>query len=313
MIAVIAGGVGAARFLRGLVEVVDPNEITAVVNVADDFRLHGLRICPDIDTVRSTLADDIGPLGWGRAGESWTAMAELKALGAQAPPGSLATDWFSLGDRDLAVHLYRTQRLSEGASLARVTAELSRAARVAVNLLPVTETPVSTKVTLEGGDEIDFQEYFVGLRHSVPIRSVRFDRIEEAKPGDGVLDALTRADTVVIAPSNPFVSIAPVLGVEGVAEALRARREFVVAVSPIIGGKAVKGPADRMFSELGGEPGVAGVASLWSEYASRLVIDTVDWGDAGLVEGTGMQAVVTETLMTDTMAAAALARVVIGS
>ena len=311
MITVLAGGVGAARFLRGLVEVVNPAEITAIINVADDFVIHGLYVCPDLDTVRSTLVDDVGPNGWGRAEETWNVMNELRVLGAGAPNQSRATDWFSLGDRDLAIHLYRTQRKHEGATLASITNELCDMTGVRSQLLPVSNDSISTRLTLRSGVEVDFQEYFVARRHSVAVKEIRFDGIESAKPADGVIEAITSADKVVIAPSNPLVSIAPVVDVNGVADALRARRDSVVAVSPIVGGRALKGPADRMLEELGFEPSVAGIAELWSGFAATLVVDDADAELADDVEARGMRCLTRPTVMGTTSDAAALAAAVI--
>lgn len=308
MITVLAGGVGAARFLRGLVEVVDPSGVTAIVNTADDFALHGLMICPDLDTVRYTLSDDVGEFGWGRADESWRTMNELRHLATYAPRGSRATDWFRLGDRDLSVHLYRTQRLTEGASLATVTAELDEAAGVEIRTLPMTEDPVATLVTLASGETIDFQEYFVARQHSVAISGVAFAGTEQAKATAGVFDAIENAERVIIAPSNPIVSIDPIFAIDGVAAALRARRDSVIAISPIVGGRTLKGPADRMLVELGHEASATSVARLWSPYAATLVIDTVDSELASNIEGEGMRAVVTSTVMHDIEAASALAQ-----
>ena len=204
-VAVLAGGVGAARFLSGLLRVCRPTDVTAVVNVGDDFTLHGLHISPDLDTVTYTLAGQINPeTGWGRAGETWRVLTELGRLGGQ--------DWFKLGDLDLALHLFRTQRRSEGASLSQVTGEIAASFGLELTLLPVSDDPIATRITPaepDGATEIDFQEYFVAHRHGIAVRSVRFAGIEGAKPAPGVLDALSSAGTVVVAPSNPFVSIGP--------------------------------------------------------------------------------------------------------
>lgn len=294
---VLAGGVGAARFLTALVETRrDPtSRITAITNVGDDFRLHGLAISPDIDTITYTLAGLINPeTGWGRADETWGVLDELKRLGGES--------WFALGDRDLALHLYRTQRLADGATLSEVTAELTTKLDVGINILPVTDDPLRTKLRLAEGDRagelIDFQDYFVARRHDVAISEVVFEGVEEAQPAPGVIDAITDARGIVIAPSNPFVSIGPLLAVPGVADALRRRRMASVAVSPIIGGEAVKGPAARMMAELGHEPSVVGIAKMYAEFARVLYIDTADEHLADAVEATGIMAGVTDTLMT---------------
>jgi len=304
VITALAGGVGAARLLRGMVEVVAPGDITAVVNVGDDTDLHGLHICPDLDTVLYTLADAINPeTGWGLAGETWRVMESLQKLGG--------VTWFNLGDQDLATHCYRTQRLAEGASLGTVTAELAERFGVGVRLLPVTDDPLRTRLLLAGGDEVAFQEYFVKLRHEVAVREVRFAGAGDARPGPGVLEAIAAADTVVVCPSNPVVSIDPVVAVPGLAGALAARREQVVAVSPIVAGAALKGPADRLLVEMGFESSVVGVARWYAPWVSTLVIDEADAALAPSVEAEGVRCVVAPTIMSDVLRAAALAQVVL--
>ena len=317
MITVIAGGVGAARMLRALLEVVDGSEVTAIVNVGDDLVLNGLHISPDLDTVTYTLAGAINPdTGWGLSDESWQARAMLEQYGGAS--------WFGLGDRDLGTHLYRTQRLAEGADLATVTGEIARAWGLSVTVLPATCDVLRTMVTLAeddvdlssaeplpAGSEIGFQEYFVQRQHSVPVSAVRFDGAERTSPAPGVLEAIADADVVIIAPSNPLVSIAPVLAVPGIREALIARRETVVAVSPIVAGAALKGPADRMLSELGHEASVVGVARLCRDFAATLVIDTLDSTRAVEVEEQGMRCVVTETIMSRPGVSESLARIVL--
>jgi LPPG:FO 2-phospho-L-lactate transferase len=306
-ITVLAGGVGAARMLRGIVAVTDPSTVTAVVNTGDDLVLHGLEISPDLDTITYTLAGAISATqGWGLEGETWNAMGMLgERYGGQT--------WFGLGDKDLATHLYRTQRRREGASLSAVTAEIVAAWSLGgLRLLPMSDDVVSTRITLAGnGEEIGFQEYFVGQRHSVAVSSVRFEGVEAARPAPGVVEALESADRIVIAPSNPIVSIGPILAVAGVAQALRSRRDDVVAVSPIIAGAALKGPADRLLTELGHESSVVGVARLYASFCSTLVIDTADADLAGAVEAEGVRAVVAPTIMKGPDEAAALAKVVL--
>ncbi len=304
MITALAGGVGAARLLRGLVRVVAPTDVTAVVNTADDTELHGLHISPDLDTVTYTLAgmnDD--ERGWGLAGETWTVMENLERLGGET--------WFRLGDRDLATHLYRTQRLAEGATLSQVTSEITGALGVSVGLLPMSDDPVRTRLTLLDGPEVSFQEYFVGRRHAVAVKSVRFAGAESATAAPGVLTAIADAEVVVVCPSNPIVSIGPVLAVPGVTEALAGRRPEVVAVSPIIAGAALKGPADRLLAELGHEATVVGVARLYSDIVGTLVIDEADSALAGAVEACGVRCVVAPTVMHTPDHAAALASVLL--
>ena len=278
MLVALCGGVGAARMLSGLVHVVDPGDITALVNVGDDMELHGLHISPDIDTVTYTLAGlDNRETGWGLTGETWNVLAELTSIGGE--------DWFALGDRDLATHLFRTGRLAAGETLGTVTATLAARRGVAVRLLPVTNDALRTRVTLAqpsalgpAGTEVSFQDYFVRLHHEVAVRGVRFDGADSARPAPGVLEALEAAETVVVCPSNPIVSIGPLLAVPGVREAVTARREQVVAVSPIVAGAALKGPADRLMAELGPSRRLSGspVSTLlgWAPWSLTLLTRT---------------------------------------
>jgi len=308
-VAVLAGGVGAARLLTGMVRAVPPAEVTAIVNVGDDTVLHGLSISPDLDTVVYTVAAAIDPeRGWGLRDESWQAMATLERYGGLT--------WFGLGDRDLGTHLYRTGRLASGATLSEVTGEIARAWGLELSVLPVSDDPVRTLLTLASGDEagteVAFQDYFVRMQHSVAVSSVRISGAASAAPAPGVLAALASADAVVVAPSNPIVSIGPVMAVPGVLEAVTARRSSVVAVSPLVGGKALKGPADRLMRELGHEDSVVGVARLYAPYVGTLVIDVADAGLAREVEAEGLRCVVTDTIMRDPAAAADLCKVALG-
>ena len=301
MITVLAGGVGAARYLAGQLLVTPAGDVTAVVNVADDVELHGLHVSPDIDTVIYTLSGAIDTdRGWGLADETWNALGELRALGLDA--------WFNLGDRDIGTHLFRTTLLREGLSLSYVTARLASARGLGCRVLPVSDQPIETRVTLASGEEVGFQEYFVRLAHGVAIAGVRFAGVDEARAAPGVLDAVAAADVVVIAPSNPVVSIGPVLAVRGVTEALAARRERNVAVSPIVAGAALKGPADRMLRELGEESSAVGVARRYREVIATLVIDEADADLASAVAATGVRPVVAPTVMSSPEAAAELAR-----
>jgi LPPG:FO 2-phospho-L-lactate transferase len=307
-ITVLCGGVGAARFLTGAVQVVDPGRITAVVNTADDVTINGLSVSPDLDTVMYTLAGAIDPdRGWGLGGETWNAMAALERFAAVRPERSdAAVTWFRLGDRDIATHLYRTVRRSEGATLTDVTDELRRAWEVGVRLLPMTDGTVATRIVLADGAEIAFQDYFVRLRHDIEIAGVRID-VGDAVATSAAIEAIRDADLVVVAPSNPLVSIQPLRALPGVDEELAARRERVVAVSPIVGGHALKGPAERMLRELGHESTVVGVARLYAPIASMLVIDPVDAHLAGAVSRTGVRPIVTASVMSTVATAAALA------
>lgn len=324
MITVLAGGVGAARYLAGQLRVSEPAEVTAVINVADDIELHGLHVSPDIDTVLYTLSGVGDPeRGWGLADETWNAMAELRALGGDA--------WFSLGDRDIGTHLLRTTLLRQGRSLSEATAWLAAARGLRCRLLPVSDDRIETRVTLaapaqaapgspggpaaryRSGDEIGFQEYFVRLAHDVAIASIRFCGVEEARPAPGVTEALRDADTVVVAPSNPVVSIAPVLAVPGVSETLARRRERNVAVSPIVAGAALKGPADRMLRELGEDASVVGVARRYRDVVAALVIDEADAALAGAVAQAGVRPVVASTVMSSPRAADRLAETTVAA
>ncbi|MEY2444684.1 MAG: 2-phospho-L-lactate transferase [Ilumatobacteraceae bacterium] len=313
MIAVLCGGVGAARFLTALAHVVEPSNTVGIVNTGDDTVLHGLRISPDLDTVTYTLAEAIDrDRGWGLSNESWRAMEALQRYAAARPDGSSAAPtWFNLGDQDLATHFYRTARLAEGATLTDVTAEICAAWGVAQRLVPMSDGRVSTVVTLASGEDVSFQEYFVKLRHGVPVQGVRFDGADTARLTAGLDDVLTAAECVLLAPSNPIVSIGPIRALDGVDALLEARRSSVVAISPIVGGAALKGPADRMMSELGHEPSVVGVARLYAPIAGTLVIDPADAHLAGAVQAQGMRAVVTPSVMSTPEIGAELARVVL--
>ncbi len=306
MIAVISGGVGAARLLSGLIQVVDPMEITAIGNVGDDIELHGLHVSPDLDTITYTLAGAINPdTGWGLAGESWQAMGSLTRYGGNT--------WFNLGDRDLGTHLFRSQRLAEGATLSEVTGEITSAWELDVTLLPATNDRLRTMITVADEGEIGFQEYFVRRQHAVPVTAIRFDGADSSDAAPGVLEAIRSAELVVIAPSNPLVSIDPVLAVPGLREAVTARRDRTVAISPIIAGAALKGPADRLMRELGHSPTVVGVSELYAELASTLVVDEADAALSEAVEAAGQRCVVAPTIMSDQAAAKALGETVVGA
>ncbi len=312
MILVLAGGVGAARFLAGLIQAVDPSEVVTVVNTGDDTELHGLSISPDIDTVTYTLAQAIDPeRGWGLRDETWRAMGALERFETVRPDGSSAAPrWFNLGDTDLATHFYRTARLREGATLAEVTDEVRRAFGLSLSIVPMSNESVRTMVHLEDG-AVSFQEYFVKLRHSVPVTGVEFVGADSATFIDPQI--IAAASTIVIAPSNPIVSIGPIRALSGVEDALRARRDDVVAVSPIVAGAALKGPADRMLVELGHEPTVVGVARMYAPIAATLIIDEQDAHLADAVEREGIRCVVTDTIMSKPGVAATLARITVQS
>jgi len=306
MICVISGGVGAARFLRGAQHAIAHNKLVTIVNTGDDTVMHGLSISPDLDTVTYTVSESIDPeRGWGLANETFVTMENLVRFADVRPAHSLAGEsWFGLGNRDLATHFYRTTRLAEGATLAEVTAEITQAFGIGFRVVPMTNERVSTMVTLVDGSEISFQEYFVKLRHSVAIRSVRFAGVSEASALG--LNDMSSADAVIIAPSNPIVSIGPMRALKNFDATLTARRDTVVAISPIVAGAALKGPADRMMSEMGHEPSVVGVARLYAPIASTLVIDTADEHLISAVEREGMRCIATNTIMKTAEISAAL-------
>ena len=312
-VTVVSGGVGAARFLNGLLDAIDPAKVTAVVNTGDDTQLHGLSISPDLDTITYTLADATDPeRGWGLRNETWTAMGALERFEAVRPEGSAAaTRWFNLGDQDLATHFYRTARLAEGASLTEVTSEIVAAWGLGLRLLPMTDERRATVVTTTTEGDVSFQDYFVRLRHSVPVTDVRFEGT--ARLSDTARHALISAETVVIAPSNPLVSIGPIRSLDGTDDILNARRNSVVAVSPIVSGAALKGPAARMMTELGHEASVVGVARLYASIASVLIVDPADADLADAVVAEGMRCIVTPSIMSTPEIARTLADVTLAA
>ncbi len=304
MITVLCGGVGAAKMLTGLRMVAPDHELLGIVNTGDDLWMHGLRICPDLDTITYTLAGlNNTETGWGLAGESWRVMGELDALGGDA--------WFSLGDRDLALHLYRTQRLNNGDSLSSITADVLAHFGVGLRLLPVSEDPIATRFSTREHGWMSFQEYFVKFHHDVVVDALAFDGALEARPTAGVLDAIRDAERIVISPSNPLISIGPMVAIDALRSALIARRDDVVVVSPLVGNKALKGPADRLLDELGFSASASGVARFYREIAGTLVIDEHDAHDAPSVAAESMRCVVAPTIMADPETSEALAKVVL--
>lgn len=300
----LAGGVGAARFLRGLLQVVEPESVTVIGNTGDDDEFHGLAVAPDLDTVVYTLAGAVNPdTGWGLAGDTFACLDALDRYGAPT--------WFRLGDRDLATHLYRTRRRAEGAGLSTITAEIADAWDVPIRLLPMSDDPVRTRIVVDEGDgphELRMQEWFVARRAEPPVRAVRFDGADRARPAPGVLEAIEAADAIVICPSNPVISIGPILAVPGVRRALTRRRDRVVAVSPIVAGAPVRGPADRLMGPLGIEISCVGVAAAYRDFCGTLVVDATDRDRAPSVGTLGVRPVVADTLMRDAAVAAELAR-----
>jgi LPPG:FO 2-phospho-L-lactate transferase len=301
-VVVLSGGVGGARFVRGVVDVADPATVTVIGNVGDDLEVLGMDVSPDLDSIVYALAGlNDEQRGWGRAGETWNALATVAELGGEA--------WFQLGDRDLGLHLVRTQARRAGIPLSTVTARITSALGVATRLLPATDDRLRTWIATDAG-EFTFQEWFVARGHLDEVDGVRFDGAAAAAPAPGVVEAIAAADLLVIAPSNPYVSIAPILAVAAIRSALEARRVPCVAVSPLIGGRAVKGPADRMLARLAGGTSPRHVAGCYAGLVDALVVDEADADD---LDGLGdVRAVVTRTLMSGPAARRRLAEVVLG-
>jgi LPPG:FO 2-phospho-L-lactate transferase len=289
--AVLSGGVGGARFLRGLVDAIDPAGVTAIVNVGDDLEVLGLSVSPDLDSVLyalAGLADE--ERGWGRADETWNALDAAAALGGE--------DWFRLGDRDIGLHLVRTAALRSGVPLSTVSARLAASVGIEATLLPATDDRLRTRLETPSGSFL-FQEWFVARGHRDPVDRLRFEGAADARPAPGVLEALHEADVILIAPSNPYVSIGPILAVERIRSALERRRVPAIAVSPLIGGQAIKGPAAAMLRRLEGGTTAAHVARCYPGLIDALVLDEADAADADAVVEQGVRPVVARTLMTD--------------
>ncbi len=287
----LAGGVGGAKLAQGLALALPAGALTVIVNTADDFDLFGLRICPDIDTVLYTLAGIANPAtGWGIAGDTFHTLQAIARLGRET--------WFLLGDQDFATHIVRTERLRQGATLTEVTQELATALGVPAQVLPMSDDEVATVVETPAGS-LAFQDYFVRRRQRDEVRGIVLRGIENARPNPAALEAIAHAELLIICPSNPLVSIGPILALDGMREALRASSAPLVAVSPIIGGKAVKGPADRMLAGLGHESSAAGVAALYQDLLDGFVIDVEDAGQAERIRATGPRVLVTQTVMGD--------------
>jgi LPPG:FO 2-phospho-L-lactate transferase len=310
MLVALAGGVGAARFLRGLVRVVAPDDVVVVGNTGDDEIFFGLHVSPDLDTVTYTLGGTVGAAGWGMAGDTFRALEALARYGEPT--------WFRLGDADLATHMYRTTRLGGGATLSEVTAEIAMAFGLKSRLLPMSDDRISTRIEIGGQPDVPpatmaMQEWFVRERTEPPVRAVRFEGATSAHPGPGVLEAIADADAVLLCPSNPVISIGPILAIPGLREAVAARRNRVVGVSPIIHGAPVRGPADRLMAAVGLEVSCAGVASAYADICGTLLVDTSDAARMRDVEAHGVRAVIAPILMRDAEGAERLARTVLES
>jgi LPPG:FO 2-phospho-L-lactate transferase len=289
-ITALAGGVGASKLLLGLYDVLpDPSALTAIVNTGDDITLHGLKISPDLDIVTYTLAGLIDPKkGWGFRGETFHLLKRLAVFSR--------VNWFNLGDRDLATHIHRTALLAEGKTLTDAAESIRTALGVKSRILPMANEPAPTIIQTDEGD-LHFQEYLVERRAEPIVRGIRFEGVEKSQPAPGVLEAIREAESLIICPSNPLISIGPILAVPGIREALRARRANVVGICPIVAGKSLKGPSDKMLAQLGHEPSAQGVAKLYADFTATFVIDPADESQANAIRAMGMNVVVVPTVM----------------
>ena len=305
MITVLAGGVGASRFLQGLVQVMDPAEITVISNTGDDVEMFGLHVSPDTDIVIYALAGAVNPeTGWGLAGDTFTVIDQLQRFGYER--------WFNLGDKDLAMAMHRTRLMREGVPMHKIVAGLVRDWGLNLTVLPMSNEPIAT--TIFGPDgEVPFQDYMVRLRTDLEVKRIAFAGVESARPAPGVLEALRESEAVILAPSNPFVSIGPILAVPGLRAALESTRARRIAISPIIAGNVVKGPAAKMMLSLGHEVSVVGIAAVYRGLIDVMVIDDQDRDLAPRVRALGMECVVTETMMTSDARKADLARDVLAA
>jgi LPPG:FO 2-phospho-L-lactate transferase len=288
-ITALAGGIGAAKFLLGLTRVMPAEDITIIANTGDDVELFGLRISPDIDTVTYTLAGVINQtFGWGLADDTFESLKWMARYGEPI--------WFNLGDRDLATHIYRTNALRQGKTLTEVTKHIASSLGVSSTILPMTDSYTPTRVLTDEG-ELHFQEYFVGRRCEPRVSGIRFDNIEMAKPADGVIESILNADAVIVCPSNPFISIGPILAVPGIHQALKQTQAAVLAITPIIAGQALKGPAADMLRDLGHEVSAGGVASIYQDFVKLFVLDEADESLKQSIEDSGMRVAVMNTVM----------------
>lgn len=303
-VAALAGGVGAAKFLKGLVKVVRPDDLSVIGNVGDNVWVQGLLVAPDIDIVTYALAGIWDSArGWGIKGESFCARDHMLKL------GGTEFDWFTLGDADLATCVWRTNRIRAGEPLSAVTREIKTRLGVASNIIPCTDHELTTHVKVDGR-WVSFEEYYVKMRSAPAVEAVEYSGSDKASPAPGIVDALERADLVIVCPSNPVASIAPILSVPGLRNTLVHRRDSVVAISPIVGGKTLKGPADKMMSATGAEPSAAGVAKTYSDFVSTLVIDRVDAGLSDKISAMNVRPVVTNTIMDTDSSTVSLAQAV---
>jgi LPPG:FO 2-phospho-L-lactate transferase len=302
-IVVLAGGVGAARFLEGLVQVINPTDLTVIVNTADDEDFYGLRVCPDIDTIIYTLSENHNERqGWGLKDETFAVSKQLEKFGNE--------DWFTLGDKDLATHMYRTSLLKQGKTLSEITENIAQYFSIPFKLFPMTDDVVKTIIKTPTGS-LPFQEYFVKRRWKDKVLSVNFSGVKKAKPSPRVVKAIDKADAIIIAPSNPLVSIGPILAVPEIKRHIKKSKAKIIAISPLIGGKAIKGPADKMLRDLKLEASSFGVAKFYKDFLDILVIDNKDKVQKDEIEKLGISVVVTDTFMKDLVVKKLLAQTVI--
>jgi LPPG:FO 2-phospho-L-lactate transferase len=288
-ITALAGGVGASKLLLGLYDVMDPRDLTIIVNTGDDILLHGLKISPDLDIVTYTLAGVVDQKkGWGLRAETFLALKHLAAYGCP--------NWFNLGDRDLATHIHRTAMLAEGKTLSQSADSIRIALGVKSRILPMSDTPIPTIIESNEGP-LHFQEYLVKRRTEPVVKGIRFDNVESAQLAPGVLEAIREADRILICPSNPLISIGPILAVPQIRDELRAHRQKVFAVCPIVGGKSLKGPSDKMLAQLGHKPTALGVAKLYADFTGTFIIDPVDKSHSAAICALGMKVVILPTVM----------------
>lgn len=304
-IVALAGGVGAARFLRGLARATQPTGVTVIGNTGDDSVMHGLHVSPDLDIVTYTLAGIVDAAGWGIAGDTTHALQQLAGYGIET--------WFTLKDRDLGTHMARTHWRSEGVPLSEITDRIRRSLGVAERIIPMTDDPVRTKIYTDAGVRRDFQEYFVKLGHAEPVSRVVFEGSEQARPARGVIEAIQTATRIIVCPSNPVLSIGPILAVPGIREALTGRRSCVTAISPIVAGAALRGPAATLLPVAGVAASAAGVAELYRDFCATMVLDSADEHQRDAVGKLGMAALVTPTVMSSPDDARALAARILAS
>jgi LPPG:FO 2-phospho-L-lactate transferase len=288
-ITALAGGVGASKLLAGLIRVVPPEELTIVVNTGDDLEILGLHVSPDLDIVTYTLAGQVNPAtGWGLAGDSFHCLEQVALYGGPT--------WFRLGDRDLAIHLYRTELLRQGRMLSEVTDQIRLRFGVHCHILPMSNDPVTTRIVTDEG-LLHIQEYLVKRRAEPRVEEIRWEGIEKARPAPGVVETILESTAVLLCPSNPLISIGPILAVQGVREALRATSARAIAVSPVVGGRSLKGPTDKMLRDLGWEVSALQVAQFYRDFLDVFVLDRVDEAQKGAIEQLGLEVIVAHTVM----------------